>query len=90
MYAKIKEKLSISPQELEEQVVKFWKTFQSSLIVSREHLNTEAKEPILPNQAMYAKSTANAITSQPVSKFLLDISLCRRLTPLFKASHTSL
>ena len=69
MYAKIKEKSSISPQELEEQVVKFWKTFQSSLIVSREHLNTEAKEPILPNQAMYAKATANAVTSQHVSKF---------------------
>lgn len=64
IYAKIKEKSSILPHELEEQVVKFWKTFQSPLIVNREHLNTEAMEPILPNQAINVRATANTVISK--------------------------
>jgi len=67
MYARIKERQSpTSPQELQAEVVKFWRTFQSAAIVSQENLNTEAKEPSFERKQSqsYAKATAHAATGQ--------------------------
>jgi hypothetical protein len=50
IYSKIKESEVLSPDELEVMVIKFWKLYQSAVIVERESMNTEAKEPSRPSK----------------------------------------
>jgi len=45
IYSKIKESEVLPPDELELMVMKFWKLYQSAVIVEKESMNTEAKEP---------------------------------------------
>ena len=53
VYSKIKElEVVPSPDELELQAMKFWKTYQSQIIVEKQMLIADAKEPVRPGFSM--------------------------------------